>query len=478
MGDEINFDVDDNKNINNKRLTQNFYKRVFAYLVFFLFGVSSWLLVNSLFVEMGELINITPEGTKIASLLSLIIQFGNIGAFILILLLEKKWLHQEISILIIIIIAIGSSVICYGTEITFGTNYSIVLYIGCFGGGLGGAMSVVSYFAFASMFDYSTTSAVATGMGASGLIASAIGISQTLIEFDIVVFFAINTVVLVISFLSFFLIVLFPFYFGLDRNDIYKTFFARYLKKSQVLSSCYGDDIYNISDDEKEKEEEERKLHELEREKENNLYENNILLTSTTGIHDSYIESNDNTNKTKYQIIKETYPILLHQLIICFLYYFLFGVIPYAVSEYKKSGAYTNWIYTGGLVFASIARFACSFKVLLFYKFIILTSLQVILFIPLSLCCYFGYTTFIPDDWIWVVVFFYIIFSILNGYQVTGIYQSARLPKYNHYVEELSRYLGTANQLGAFFGSVFSFFLVYFGVFHGSDSDSYTSSYN
>ena len=65
------------------------------------------------------------------------------------------------------------------------------------------------------------------------------------------------------------------------------------------------------------------------------------------------------------------------QFILCFVYYFLMGAIPYSVAGYENSGTLMSWMYTGGLIVGSLARFICSFPKLLFFHLIPMTIVQV-----------------------------------------------------------------------------------------------------
>ena len=51
---------------------------IFQYLLFVGVGLSSWLLTNGLFIEIGSFVENTPEENSIASYLSVAIQVGNV----------------------------------------------------------------------------------------------------------------------------------------------------------------------------------------------------------------------------------------------------------------------------------------------------------------------------------------------------------------------------------------------------------------
>jgi hypothetical protein len=141
---------------------------VSAYVIHFTVGLSSWLLVNSLFGALSILVDSTPEANNIAAYLSLVLQLGNLVAFVIAAIRTR--IHVAYSLLIpsIIVVAIGCSLgLAFGWQDTveiLGDQYSVVLLCMTFVAGAVGASSVVVYLPWAS-HNPVLTSAVATGMG-------------------------------------------------------------------------------------------------------------------------------------------------------------------------------------------------------------------------------------------------------------------------------------------------------------------------
>ncbi|XP_063709867.1 solute carrier family 52, riboflavin transporter, member 3-A-like [Culicoides brevitarsis] len=71
-------------------LSNPLHKRIILHCLSIVFGFSSWMGVNAIFLEVPIIINGAPEGWKLSSYIVLIVQSGNIGV-VLYNLLQKFW---------------------------------------------------------------------------------------------------------------------------------------------------------------------------------------------------------------------------------------------------------------------------------------------------------------------------------------------------------------------------------------------------
>jgi len=148
-----------------------------------MFGIGSWILVNSLYTQLPLLVQSAPEGWSLPSFLSIIIQTGNLGP-----LLYSAWRNKygnqydrllTISLMILGIISIFLMAIFYNvTSIIFGQPHSIVLFILTFSIALVGCTSSVLF--IPSLSHYSDVYLVTymLGEGISGFVPSIIAIIQ------------------------------------------------------------------------------------------------------------------------------------------------------------------------------------------------------------------------------------------------------------------------------------------------------------
>lgn len=148
-----------------------------------MFGVGSWLLVNSLYTQLPLLVQTAPEGWNLPSHLSIIIQSGNLGP-----LFYSGWRKKYknrydrtliIFILILGIISVFLMAMFYDVKgIIFGQPHSIILYTLSFAMALVGCTSSVLF--IPSLSHYLDTYLVTymVGEGISGFVPSLIAIIQ------------------------------------------------------------------------------------------------------------------------------------------------------------------------------------------------------------------------------------------------------------------------------------------------------------
>lgn len=391
-------------------------------LWFFLYlgiGLTSWLLTNSLFIEVPSFAQTLPEGYAIASQMSLVIQFTNFFALIYVFFYDYIKISQKILILALQICSIGTALaIAFCWDIIW-SNHSILLLIFSGLSGLVGCMSVVIFYPFASKSSPFLTSAISLGMGLTGLISSLLGIIQTIYSISVQNYFIFNALILVYSLLSFLVVI----YLSKRRDNSTPTELSK-------IDDCLINS--NIQDKE-------------------------------------FIDDEDNKSEnfeiTEIQkLSKSSHFLIASQLINCFIYYLLLGVVPYAVDEFENSSNLLSVMYIWGMTFGSIGRFLCTFAFFRSKSQILVIScllIQYILGIFILIQCFFHV---IDSYWIWSVIISYIIFSGINGYEDTLLYQIAAIIQSDvRNIEKITRYIGLSNQAGAFCGSILSFMLIEFG---------------
>lgn len=148
-----------------------------------MFGIGSWILVNSLYTQLPLLVQNAPEGWNLPSYLSIAIQSGNLGP-LLYSAWRKKFGNQYdrpliIFVLIFGIISILLMAMFYNiSSMIFGQPHSIVLCILTFAIALVGCTSSVLF--IPSLSHYSDVYLVTymVGEGISGFIPSIIAIIQ------------------------------------------------------------------------------------------------------------------------------------------------------------------------------------------------------------------------------------------------------------------------------------------------------------
>jgi len=402
-----------------------------GFMLFCGVGLSSWLLVNAIFIEVPYFIDTLPEGEAIASILSLLIQLCNIFPVIYVVLYSYCHIPHRVSIFALSACAIATSIFLATTWDIIIVDHSLCLFLFTYVSGVIGCMSVVIYYPFASRFSPFLTSAVSLGMGFTGLIASLLGILQQQFDISVSGYFGLNTLILVCSCACFIGTLWKGFkplstdpIINVDPEDVVVTLSQKTL--SQTLPSG------------------ETQQTQPEPPRVSNSYGHCLTVNYTSWI------------------------LILNQFSICFMYYFLLGLIPYSVAYLSDGGSVLSRMYIGGMILGSVGRFLCTWKIFRFKSLLLLLGFSVAQFI-LSLVvgfqCFSASKQWIPEEWIWVIVFCYVIFSALNGYEDTLIYQiaavSQQLPSD---IERITRFIGLSNQAGSFTGSILTFILVIIGV--------------
>lgn len=148
-----------------------------------MFGIGSWILVNSLYTQLPLLVQSAPEGWNLPSYLSIAIQTGNLGP-LLYSVWRKKYGNQydrslTIFVLILGIISIFSMANFYNVSGTiFGEPHSVVLCILTFTIALVGCTSSVLFIPSLSHYSDIYLVTYMVGEGISGFVPSLIAIVQ------------------------------------------------------------------------------------------------------------------------------------------------------------------------------------------------------------------------------------------------------------------------------------------------------------
>lgn len=98
-------------------------KRILLHTLSIIFGFSSWMGVNAIFLEVPIIINSAPEGWKLSSYIVLIVQSGNIGVLFY-TLLQRYWPVKD-AYLIYVMLVLG----CVGS-LLIGLLYDHTVEIG------------------------------------------------------------------------------------------------------------------------------------------------------------------------------------------------------------------------------------------------------------------------------------------------------------------------------------------------------------
>lgn len=148
-----------------------------------LFGVGSWILVNSLYTQFPLLVQNAPEGWNLPSYLSIAVQTGNLGP-LLYSGWRKKFGNQYDTSLIILVLILGiismflMAMFYDVSGIIFGQPHSIILCVLTFTIALVGCTSSVLFIPSLSHYSDIYLVTYMVGEGISGFVPSLIAIVQ------------------------------------------------------------------------------------------------------------------------------------------------------------------------------------------------------------------------------------------------------------------------------------------------------------
>nr|XP_012221372.1 PREDICTED: solute carrier family 52, riboflavin transporter, member 3-A-like [Linepithema humile] len=157
--------------------------RAVIHLLVILFGVSTWIGVNGIFIELPLLVNIAPEGWNLPAYIVIVAQSANIGPAIYTFLYKCKCdLNESLCILCLLclqVLAMGLLIFFYD-EITVigGEEHSLVLLISVFFNALVGCFSSVLFMPYLRDFDDIYIVSYFIGEGLSGVLPSVVALIQ------------------------------------------------------------------------------------------------------------------------------------------------------------------------------------------------------------------------------------------------------------------------------------------------------------
>jgi hypothetical protein len=143
---------------------------VIYFLLFFVMGTSSWMLVNGVYLQIPFFIADLPEKESIGAWISIVIQLSNsVALFLLLFNYFFRPLPYVPTIGLNILLGVLTSILLsffwdVKTKID-DEEHSIVLLILTFLAAVVGSVAVTFYYPFTSLYHSSMISAVATGMG-------------------------------------------------------------------------------------------------------------------------------------------------------------------------------------------------------------------------------------------------------------------------------------------------------------------------
>jgi hypothetical protein len=153
-------------------------------ILFLLFGLPTWALVDGTWSSLSQLAESSPEGYGIAAWLIFSLSLGNVFPLILGYTLEKSQSPEILKRCIYMIMVLGfiagmlMGVFWKETFTIQSNNYSVPLLMLFFIVGACSSSSNVVHYMFASSFHASHTSFLGTGMGLGSMISGLLGILQ------------------------------------------------------------------------------------------------------------------------------------------------------------------------------------------------------------------------------------------------------------------------------------------------------------
>ncbi|GFO39517.1 solute carrier family 52, riboflavin transporter, member 3 [Plakobranchus ocellatus] len=158
--------------------------RLSVHILVIIFGITSWSIMNGLWVELPILVSYLPEGWTLPSDLTIVGQFGNLGplAFsLLVYLFPRVKLEVPASILIVVVLSLCALLFSFlwrETATFGGSEYSIALLGLTFVQSVFAAMTSQAYLAFMSHLKARYMSSIFLGMSLSGLIPALVAVAQ------------------------------------------------------------------------------------------------------------------------------------------------------------------------------------------------------------------------------------------------------------------------------------------------------------
>ncbi|CAK9037025.1 unnamed protein product [Durusdinium trenchii] len=154
-----------------------------VYAAFIIFGLGSWISINSVFVQSSFLVYSQPEGWSLTTWIVVALQLANLGALLLLRPLVRRAPADWRTSALLLLLGVCASVVlaagaCHSTAWLFGAERSTGLLTMTFVAGIASCGSSLVFYPFASTFPRRYTTALAIGEGLSGSAAGVLGMLQ------------------------------------------------------------------------------------------------------------------------------------------------------------------------------------------------------------------------------------------------------------------------------------------------------------
>ncbi|XP_014615774.1 PREDICTED: solute carrier family 52, riboflavin transporter, member 3-A-like [Polistes canadensis] len=158
---------------------------IVLHLLVVLFGISAWIGVNGIFVQLPILINCSPEGSALPTYIVIAIQMANVGPIIYMFFQQMQFKVNEffciLGVLIVGNISMALLVFFYNkTVVLYNSEYSLALFILTFFTALVGCFSSVLFMPYLRNFDKTYMISYFIGEGLSGVLPSSVALIQNI----------------------------------------------------------------------------------------------------------------------------------------------------------------------------------------------------------------------------------------------------------------------------------------------------------
>ncbi|XP_015440145.1 PREDICTED: solute carrier family 52, riboflavin transporter, member 3-A-like [Dufourea novaeangliae] len=161
--------------------------QMIVHLLVTVFGISTWIGINGIYVQVPVLISTLPESWNLPAYLVLVIQAANVGPLLYTILEHFQWKIND-SWLILCLLVSGSCAMCllvfFYSEKTVinGNEYSLSLFILTFFNALVGCFSSVLFMPYLRNFNKNYLVSFFIGEGLSGVLPSVVALFQGIVD--------------------------------------------------------------------------------------------------------------------------------------------------------------------------------------------------------------------------------------------------------------------------------------------------------
>eukprot|EP00211_Chloroparvula_japonica_P002101 CAMPEP_0119124066 /NCGR_PEP_ID=MMETSP1310-20130426/3796_1 /TAXON_ID=464262 /ORGANISM="Genus nov. species nov., Strain RCC2339" /LENGTH=464 /DNA_ID=CAMNT_0007113955 /DNA_START=135 /DNA_END=1529 /DNA_ORIENTATION=+ len=435
----------------------------FSLMLYFLLGLSSWLLVNGAFLELPILFMVSPEGYAIASYIVLAVQVGNIFPVLYVYAFPQVEVTIAIGVNLLVTELAAVLLIFFWDAVAFDHSVGLIV-LSAVAGGVG-SMSMVTLFSFASRASSQHMTAAAAGVSFNGLLGSVIALIQqpgkSTQRFGATTFFGILA--------AFILLSVFAFAVILYRTRT-TTVKALGLGNDSIDSAGGGQYVAGSSEEEARTIVSATMSSSSDGEESGSVGAYERVPDTDVGMAGQLADETDGEEDLPREVMLTIYGQYAHIALINALKFCILGMYAYSVACYGNGSTLVLWMNIIGLLCDSCGRtFGPSLPHVPTSWFMIV--LQSATWGYLMIMVFLGARTPLPGPWGgWVLVFLYGAYNSFFGYDFTIIFVEA--PKISrHKAERVCQQLGLWNQAGACVGSIVSFLLVkYVPVFQTFDT--------